>query len=72
MHSYTKIRNSKTASKGMNSGLASVFLQNIGTILIKRSDLISDLITQLKAMCSAFIGFTLERENVVKMVYDVS
>ena len=49
-----------------------MLLHDIGTILTKRFGLMPDLFTQLMAMYSAFIGKSLSREIVVKMVYDIS
>jgi hypothetical protein len=56
------------AKKGMDSGIVSLLLHYFSTILTKSSGFHSDLITQLKAMYSAFIGTSHSRENFVKIV----
>ena len=56
------------ATNGMDSGIASLLLHYFSTILTKGSAVLSDLITQLKAMYSAFIGTSHSRENFVKIV----
>ena len=61
-------KKSNQAPTGMDSGIVSILLQNIGTILTKEFVLSTDSFTQLKAMYSAFIGITLTKGNFVKML----
>ena len=72
MPNLMKYKKSDNATSGVNCGITNILLQSIGTILTKRSGLMPDLFTQLKAMYSAFIGKSHSWENIVKMVYDVS
>ena len=67
-----KYKKSDNATSGVNCGITNILLQSIGTILTKEFVVLTNSITRLKAMYSAFIGKTRSREIVVKMVYDVS
>jgi hypothetical protein len=58
------------ATNGMDSGIASLLLHYFRAILTKRSDILTDLFIQLKAMYSAFIGKSHSRENLVKIVFN--
>ena len=70
MQTATGIPNIIPAKTGMNSGFASILLQDNRTILIKRANSWSALVTRLKAMYSAFIGKPCSAGNFIKMVGD--